>query len=148
VQGQEKKMTSITAPSGSAPLNLDTSTYIFATNPDGTIILDEDTNKPIHIAQDLTTGIWYRKGRDGFSYREKDKSVLKGEIDAGAVHVPHRFERFRGLWFPLKAASSTTGVAAPPAAKFDTKTGWPLDPKTGKPIPPASQQQTVAEVQS
>lgn len=83
-------------------LNLDTSVHTHATDADGKVILDEDTGKPVQTAQDMVTGIWYRKLADSFPFFGPKKGALQAMIDAGAIHVPHPNEKFRGVWVPLE----------------------------------------------
>jgi hypothetical protein len=97
-------MQELTAPSKGSALRFDTSTHIHATDEDGKVIIGDD-NKPIHIAQDLSTGKWYAKIADSMPFNGKDKKAaaakLKDIQDAGGIHIPHPFERFRGVWAPI-----------------------------------------------
>lgn len=96
-----KQLNEIVAPQ--SRLNLDTSVHVHATDEDGNLIISEDTGKPIHIAQDTHSGDWYAKVGDSFPFfgSAKQKEGLQPLIDAGAVHVPHQNEKYRGLWVPL-----------------------------------------------
>lgn len=79
------------------PLNLDTSTHIHATDENGVKLIDPETGKPVHIAQDLTTGQWFRKIAGG----------KPGDI-VGAVHHASRDEKYRGVWVPIAPATVRT----------------------------------------
>lgn len=85
---------------------LDTRFHIHATDGNGKLILHEVTGEPMHIAQDLLSGNWYAKVADSFPRLSSvptptQLAATEALVDAGAVHVPHETERFRGVWVPL-----------------------------------------------
>lgn len=129
------KALKITAPQ-SSNLLLDTRYHMFATHPNGKPVVDETTGKPVQIAQDLHSGLWFAKAAESMPFRQGVKA-LQPLIDAGAVHVPHDDERFRGVWIPLDAyeeqregkgepidllgAGADTSLATVPAKKTAAK---------------------------
>lgn len=101
-------------------LHLDTTLHINATNPDGSLVINPLTGKPITIAQDTISGKWYGLMADGFPFNPPtaaNKAAVQSLADAGGIHVAHQDERWRGVWVPLAKVESETDPAERPVFK-------------------------------
>lgn len=97
-------------------LRLDNAHKMFATNPDGTIVLSESTGKRIPIAPDIITGKWWMKVDTSMPFgNSKDaKAKLDEYLDNGALHFHAEDEHFRGVWVPMEEpAEPVSGTLAP-----------------------------------
>jgi hypothetical protein len=92
-------MQTVPSPSSDS-IYLDDRQVIHATDENGVRLLHEETGKPIQIARDLISGLWFAKLADSIPFNGQNKARLGEYLDAGAVHVAHANGRFRGVWFP------------------------------------------------